>query len=139
MIRVPATSPMVGMAGPTTAGQRASLYQLHDLTVGGAGLGAVLADLLEQGPVGAEIDHRVAGATVDVPSPQEIRDHEEVVGLPIEPMAGDLGRAFAVAHDVEGVGGLALPAGRLARPQQLRAVVECREYRGTGRRIREAQ
>src|SRR5258708_9564281 len=54
-------------------------------------------------------------------------------------MAGDLCRAFAVEHDVEGVGGLALPARRLARPQQLRAVIQRREYRGAGRRVREAQ
>jgi len=47
--------------------------------------------------------------------------------------AGDLGRALAVEHDAEGVGGLALPARRLARPQQLRAVVQRRKHRGAGR------
>src|SRR5207249_372464 len=36
-------------------------------------------------------------------------------------------------------GGLALPAGRLARPQQLRRIVECREYRRAVGRVYEAQ
>ena len=59
--------------------------------------------------------------------------------LPIEPAAGDLGRAAAFDDLVEGAGGLALEPGFLAGPQQHRAVVEGRKHRCPGRRVDKAQ
>src|SRR5205085_6489579 len=93
--------------------------ELQDPALGGASLCPVLADLFEERPVGAEIKDGVRRAAVDVPAPQKIRDHEKIVGPPLEPPAGQFGRAVALKHNIEGVRGFALPARRLARPQQL--------------------
>src|SRR6266851_5773668 len=93
----------------------------------------------EERPIRAQIEYRIAGPTVDVAAPQKVRDDEDVVGLPIERLAGDLGRAGAVERDIEAVGGLALPLRRFARTQQLGRIVEGREHRGPGRRVDEAK
>src|SRR5438309_11232842 len=73
------------LSGVPAAGLRkpaSSSHQLRHLPVRAAALRAILADLLEQGPVGAQIQDRVARTAVDVAPPQEVRDHEEVVGPP---------------------------------------------------------
>src|SRR5207237_8838048 len=99
----------------------------------------VLADLFKERAVGAEIEDGVSRTAVDMPPPEEIGDHEKIIGLPLEPPAGEFGRAFAIEHNVEGVRGFALPAGRLARSWQLRAVIQRREHRRACRRGYEAR
>src|SRR4051794_21650500 len=113
--------------------------QFQNVAGGGTGLGAVLADFFEQRPVRAQVQQRIAGASVDVPAPQEVGHDEEVVLLPVEALAGDFGRALAFEHDVEATGGLTLPACPLARPQQLRRIVEGREHRRAIGRVHKSQ
>src|SRR5207248_7770859 len=81
--------------------------ELHDPAFGGAALRPVLADLFKERAVGAEIEDGVSRTAVDMPPPEEIRDHEKIIGLPLELPAGELGRAVAVEHYVEGVRGFA--------------------------------
>src|SRR5438046_2260407 len=83
--------------------------ELHDPALRGASLRPVLADLFKERAVGAEIEDGVSRTAVDMPPPEEIGDHEKIIGLPLEPPAGELGRAFAIKHNVEGVRGFALP------------------------------
>jgi hypothetical protein len=111
-------------------------HQIHHAAVGAASLGAVLSDLLHQRGIGDRIEHGVAAAGVEVAAPQEVRHHEDVVLLPLEALAGDLGFACAFDHRVHRARGLALGARLLARPQEARGVrpiivCSCNCNRGT--------
>ena len=54
---------------------------------------------------------------------------EDVVLLPVEPAAGDLGGAAAFDDLIEGTGGFALEPGLFARSQQDRPIIQGRKDR----------
>src|SRR5439155_4732783 len=56
---------------------------------------------------------------------------------PVEAAAGDLGNALPLDPDVEGAGGFSLEPRRLAGSEELRAIVEGRKHRSSGRRVHE--
>ena len=121
----------------------ASWPRLHDeifhCAVRSATLDPVLTDLVHQGRVGDRVEHRLARPVVNVAPPQKTRHHENVVALPIEAAAGDLGLAVSLDHDIHRARGLALEPGFLAGAQELRRIGERREQRFAVHRIDELQ
>src|ERR1700683_466574 len=75
-------------------------------------------------------------ALVDMPVPFPARDDEDVVPLPGEGLAVDLGRAAALDDAVDGAAGMAMGARRLVRPEQLRLERKGRHDRTAVHRIR---
>src|SRR5262249_23308674 len=114
-------------------------HQFRHASIRQPALRAVLPDLLHQRRLGYRVEHGIARAGVDVPPPQEVRRDEHVVALPVEALAGDLGRAAALDADVERARRLALPARLFAGPQQLRPVGEGGENRRAIDRIDESE
>ncbi len=132
-----AKAPPEGGAKALIRYDRPLLHELDHLAVLVLALRAVLADVLEQRRVRHRVEDGVARAGVDVPAPDEVRHHHDVVRLPVEGLAADLGLALAVDHHDEGAAGLALGQRLLAGAQELRLVVQRREHRLAGHRIDE--
>src|SRR6516164_10569513 len=96
-----------------------------------------MPDVLQERRVRHRIDHCIVLSGIDVPAPEKIRRHEDVVSRPVEALAADLRDAAAFDHDVERAGGFALELGLLSWTQKLGRVVERREYRLAGHRVDE--
>src|SRR5438874_3468663 len=87
------------MRRPTSATPRgSSACHLDDAAVAVLALRTVLADVPHKRSVGDRVEDGVLAAGVHVAPPQEVWHHYDVVGLPLEAMAADLGVALAIHH-----------------------------------------